>query len=99
MDMIKFSDKVPSEQLAIIFKDFFNEHIAAGYALTGINIGDVNVITNDTSSIRYSVKMLPQDNRDKLVNHIQNLHINVYGEMYIPSVYIEGDLLCITFKK
>ena len=71
MDMMKFSEKVPSEQLAIIFKDFFNEHIAAGYALTGINIGDINVITDNKTSIMYSVKMLPQDNRDKLVNHIQ----------------------------
>lgn len=98
MNMIEFSDKVPSEQLAIIFKDFFNEHIAAGYALTGIDIGDINV-TSDSSSIMYSVRMLPQDNRDKLVQQIHNLHISVYGQIYIPNVYIEGDLLCITFKK
>mgnify|MGYP004553743385 CR=1 FL=1 len=99
MDMMKFSEKVPSEQLAIIFKDFFNEHIAAGYALTGIDIGDINVITDNKTSIMYSVKMLPQDNKDKLVQHLQNLHISVYGQMYVPQVYIEGDLLCITFKK
>lgn len=99
MDMIEFSSAVPSEQLAIIFNKFFNEHIAAYGVLNSIQYVSMNVITDEKSSITYSVKLLEDEDKEKLLSHLNNITIGAFGGMYRPSVYLNGDILCVTFKK
>lgn len=99
MNMIQFSNQVPSDQLILIFKDFFEQHIAAYDLLKGIEFIRINEITMNKSSIMYSVKLLEDEDKEKLAKSINNLPLNVYGKTYCPSAYLNGDLLCITINK
>lgn len=99
MNMLEFSNKIPSEQLSIIFKDFFDEHIAVYGALKETEFNSINILTEQKSSIMYSVKLLKDADKEKLSSHISNLKLSAYGKVYTPSVYINGDLLCITISK
>ena len=99
MNMIQFSNQVPSDQLILIFKDFFEQHIAAYDLLKGIEFVRINEITMNKSSIMYSVKLLEDEDKEKLAKSINNLPLNIYGKTYYPSAYLNGDLLCITINK
>lgn len=96
--MIDFSHKVPPDQLMDIFKNFFEQHIAAYNIMKDMKFVDINVTTN-TSSILYSVKLLDKEEKNRLQKNISNMTISVYGKIYTPEIYINGDLLCVTFKK
>ena len=63
MNMIQFSNQVPSDQLILIFKDFFEQHIAAYDLLKGIEFVRRNEITMNKSSIMYSVKLLEDEDK------------------------------------
>ena len=99
MNMVQFSNQVPSDQLMSIFKDFFEQHIVAYDLLKGIEFVRINEITMNKSSIMYSVKLLEYEDKEKLANSINNLPLNIYGKTYYPSAYLNGDLLCITINK
>ena len=53
----------------------------------------------DKSSIMYSVKLLDDEDKGKIVHQLNNLPLSIYGKVYKPSVFINGDLLCITINK
>ena len=99
MNMIQFSNQVPSDQLMSIFKDFFEQHIVAYDLLKGIEFVRINEITMNKSSIMYSVKLLDDEDKEKIVRQLNNLPLTVYGKTYTPSVFLNGDLLCITIDK
>ena len=99
MDMIEFSKQVPSENLARIFKDFFEQPVVASDILKGIKFNGINSIDFNKSSIVYSVKLLSDKNKEQLVNNLNGITLNIYGKEYKPSVFMNGDLLCITISK
>ena len=97
--MIDFSHNIPSDQLLNIFKNFFEQHMVAYDLLKDIDLVDFKV-GEDTSSIFYSVKIMKESDKERIQNMIcNNISITVYGNTYTPSIYLNGDLLCITFKK
>ena len=99
MNMVEFSNQIPSDQLIMIFKNFFEEHVATYDLLKGIQFIKINNITMDKSSIMYSVKLLDDEDKGKIVHQLNNLPLSIYGKVYKPSVFINGDLLCITINK
>ena len=99
MNMVEFSNQIPSDQLIEIFKDLFVQHIATYDLLKGIEFIKINNITIDKSSIMYSVKLLDDEDKEKIVRQLNNLPLTVYGKTYTPSVFLNGDLLCITIDK
>ena len=99
MNMVEFSNQIPSDQLIEIFKDFFEQHILAYDMLKGVEFVKVNNITINKSSIMYSVKLLDDEDKEKIVRQLNNLPLTVYGKTYTPSVFLNGDLLCITIDK
>lgn len=99
MDAIEFSNQIPSDDLVRIFKDFFEQHMLAYDILNGIQFVKINKITMNRSSIIYSVKLLQEEDKQKIIKYINNLPLMIYGKKYTPHVYIEGDLLCITIDK
>ena len=99
MNMVEFSNQIPSDQLIEIFKDFFEQHIATYDLLKGIEFIKINNITIDKSSIMYSVKLLDDEDKEKIVHQLNNFPLSIYGRVYKPSVFINGDLLCITINK
>ena len=99
MNMVEFSNQIPSDQLIEIFKDFFEQHIATYDLLKGIEFIKINNITIDKSSIMYSVKLLDDEDKEKIVRQLNNLPFTIYGKTYTPSVVLNGDLLCITIDK
>ena len=99
MNMVEFSNQIPSDQLIEIFKDFFEQHIATYDLLKGIEFIKINNITIDKSSIMYSVKLLDDEDKEKIVRQLNNLPLTVYGKTYTPSVFLNRDLLCITIDK
>lgn len=99
MDLVQFGKKIPPEQLVEIFKSFFNEHMVAYDLVRGVELSSVNVITEEKSSIKYSIKLLNEADRDKLSQSLTDISIDVYGKQYSPQIFINGDLLCITIVK
>ena len=98
MNMIDFSNQLSPDQLMNIFKNFFEQHIAAYNIMKDMKFVDINV-TTDSSSILYSVKLLDKDDKVRLQKNISNMTLNIYGKVYNPEIYINGDLLCVTIKK
>lgn len=101
MNTIEFSNGIPAENLAIIFKDYFEKHMAVYDLLRGLQFVKINNISIDKASIMYSVKLLDSENKDKIVKALQSRagSLTIYGQTYTPDVYLNGDLLCITIKK
>ncbi len=99
MDMIEFSNQIPAEHLAHIFKDFFEQHIVAYDVLKCIKFININEVTFNKSSIMYSVKLLQDEDKNKLLKNLSNLTLTIYGRTYKPSIFLNGDLLCITINK
>lgn len=101
MDSIEFSKQIPSEQLAIIFKDFFEQHMLVYDILRDIKFVSVSQVSFDKSSIIYSIRLLSEEDRQFVMRVLQNdnLALTMYGKKYTPSVFMNGDLLCITIEK
>lgn len=101
MNTIEFVENVPANQLAMIFKDYFEQHMFTYNLLKGTQFIKLNSVNINTASIMYSVKLLEQEDKDKLVallkSHASSLVI--YGKSYTPEIFINGDLLCITIKR
>lgn len=101
MDTIEFSKNIPAEQLAGIFRNYFEQHMMAYYVLKGVNFVSINNISMDEASIMYSVKILETEQKEQLLQTLQrdSANLNIYGKQYHPEIYMNGDLLCITIKK
>ena len=93
MNMVEFSNQIPSDQLIEIFKDFFEQHIATYDLFKGIEFIKINNITIDKSSIMYSVKLLDDEDKEKIVRQLNNLPLTVYGKTYTPSVFFK--IICL----
>lgn len=100
MDTINFSKDIPPEQLAEIFRNYFEQHMAAYYILQGMQYGGMKV-TIDKASLMYSVHLLSPDNKERIVENLQrqNTRLHLYGKVIEPYVFLNGDLLCITINK
>lgn len=101
MDNIEFVKNIPAEQLARIFKDFFEQHMVAYDLLKGVQFFSLNSVDMNTASIMYSVRLLDVEDKDKLVEHLQSRCgcLTMYGKTYTPEIFLNGDMLCITIKK
>ena len=101
MNTIDFVKDVPAEQLALIFKDYFEQHMFTYDLLRGIQFGGINSVDINTASIMYSVRLIGDEDKNALVKHLNSKagSLVIYGKHYIPEIYINGDLLCITVKK
>ena len=77
MNMVQFSNQVPSDQLMLIFKDFFEQHVVAYDILKGIKFNGINSIDFNKSSIVYSVKLLSDKNKEQLVNNLNGITLNI----------------------
>ena len=101
MNTLEFVKDVPAEQIALIFKDYFEQHMFTYDLLRGIHFGGINSVDINTASIMYSVKLIEGEDKDALINHLNSKagSLVVYGKHYVPEIYINGDLLCITIKK
>ena len=58
MNTLEFVKDVPAEQLALIFKDYFEQHMFAYDLLRGIQFGGINSVDINTASIMYSVNFI-----------------------------------------
>ena len=101
MNSLEFSKNIPPEKLAQVFRDYFEQHMAAYYMLRGVDFVSINNIDMDKASIMYSVRVLDEDQKSKLVENLQKQcgTINIYGHTVTPDVFINGDLLCLTIRK
>ena len=101
MNTLEFARSIPPEKMATIFKDYFEEHMAAYYMLKGVDFVSINNVDIDKASIMYSVKVLDDNQKDALLENLQRTStaLNIYGQKIIPDIYINGDLLCITITK
>lgn len=101
MDTIDFSKSIPPEQLASIFKDYFEQHMAAYFIAKGMGCGTVQTVDMDKASIIYNIHILSDTDKEKIKQYLesQSLKLYIYGKTLDPKAYINGDLLCITIKK
>lgn len=101
MNTLEFSKNIPPETLAQIFKDYFEQHMAAYYMFKGVDFVSINSIDMDKASIMYSVKVLDTKQKDKLVDNLRrrSSSVNIYGREIKPEIFLNGDLLCITIRK
>ena len=100
-DTLDFSKSIPPEKLALIFKDYFEQHMAAYYMLKGMELISFNNVDIDRSSIIYSIRVLDPSQKERLLDILQrrSATVNIYGKIITPEVFMNGDLLCITIKK
>lgn len=99
MDKVEFSNQIQAEYLANIFKNFFEQHMVAYDILKCIKFAGINNVDFNKSSIVYSVKLLQDEDKDKLLHNLNNISLDMYGKTYKPDVFLNGDLLCLTISK
>ncbi len=100
MNAIQFVENIPAQQIAVIFKDYFEQHMLVYDLLRGVDFVSLNSISFDKASIIYSVK-LGDENRDGLLKKLNSecSSLYIYGKQFTPKVFLNGDLLCITIEK
>jgi hypothetical protein len=100
MNTVDFVKDIPADQIASIFKDYFEQHMLVYDMLRGVNFISLNSITFDKASIIYSVT-LGDENKEKLVERLRSEcgSLVIYNKRFTPEIYLNGDLLCITIKK
>ena len=101
INSIEFSKNIPPETLALIFRDYFEQHMAAYYMLQGVECISINRVDVNKASIMYSVKVLDDSQKERLVENLQRRSgsITIYGKEITPNIFLNGDLLCITISK
>lgn len=102
MDTIEFANNIPAEKLAEIFKDYFEQHMAVYDMTRGIEFVSINSVDINKASIMYSLKTINKEQRDNLYNKLNNNYaksLTIYGKTYNPTIFMNGDLLCITINK
>jgi len=101
MDNVEFIKNIPAEKLAEIFRNYFEQHMAVYDILKGVEFVSLNNIDMDTASLIYSVKVLDEKSKDALMNKLKSTSgsLNMYGKLFTPDIFMNGDLLCITINK
>jgi hypothetical protein len=101
MDTLQFAENIPAEELAKIFREYFEQHMFVYNLLKGVEFVSLNNISFDKASIMYSVKLLNPEEKDKLAECLnsKSASMDIYGKTYTPKIFINGDLLCITITK
>lgn len=101
MDTLEFAKNIPAQKLAEIFKNYFEQHMAVYDMLRGIQFISLNTVDINTASIIYSIKVLDDKTKEDLLHKLHNSSglLNIYGRVYEPNVFMNGDLLCITINK
>ena len=101
MNTLDFVKDVPAEQLALIFKEYFEQHMFTYDLLRGIQFNGIISIDINTASIIYYIKLIGDEDKNILIKHLNSKagSLIIYGKHYVPDIYIDGDLLCITIKK
>lgn len=97
-DLIQFTKNIETDERINIFKNFFEEHMLTYDLLNDIEFGAITTKI-DSSSIIYSVKLLNESDKSTILNRIKSTCVSIRGKIYEPEVFLNGDLLCITFKK
>lgn len=101
MDTLEFAKNIPAKTLAEIFKNYFEQHMAVYDMLRGLEFVSLNSVDIDKASIIYSVKLLDSRDKDNLVRKLDSTSglLNIYGRVYTPKIFLNGDLLCIMINK
>ena len=101
MDNVEFIKNIPAEKLAEIFQKYFEQHMAVYDILKGVEFISLNSIDEDTASLIYSIKVLDAASKDILLNKLQSSagSLNIYGKLFTPNIFMNGDMLCITINK
>lgn len=100
MDTIEFSKNLPSEKLSTIFKDYFDQHMAAYCMLNGIQFGDLDA-SMDTACIVYSLKILDVNNLNRIITNLERwgASMMIYGISVSPKISVNGDCISIMIRK
>lgn len=100
MNTLEFAKEIPAQKLAEIFKNYFEQHMAVYDMLKGTRFISINSIDMDSASIIYSIKMLDDNDKNILLNKFKgsSASLTIYGKVYTPNIYMNGDLLCIMIK-
>ena len=102
MNTLEFAKDIPADKLAIIFKDFFEQHMVA-YEITKniIEFAGINSVSFDKASIIYSIRLLDGEDKEKILNSLKSAtsSLVMYGREYKPKIFMNGDLLCIDISK
>jgi len=106
-DVIHFTNNTDAdiETKIKIFKNFFEQHMAAYYILRGMrSAGPIKIATKEeksVASLTYSVKPFDDCQKKQIFDNITNTKANVkiYGQPIKPKVFMSGDLLCLTIEK
>ena len=72
MDAIDFSKDIPPTQLAEIFRNYFEQHMAAYYILQGMQYGGLTV-NIDNASLIYSVRLISDEDKNTLNSIIRKI--------------------------
>ena len=101
MDTLEFTKAIEPKEMANIFKNYFEQHMAAYYMLKGLDFVSITVSGVDKASILYSVKLLNPDQITRIcdIMNNQSANLRVYNSVIKPKVFANGDLLCITLEK
>ena len=103
MNTLEFAKDIPAEQIAEIFRNYFEQHMMVYDILRGVQFVSINKIETDPSraSIIYSIKLLDSRDKENLERklNLSSGSLNIYGHTYTPQIYMNGDLLCISIKK
>lgn len=115
MDSLEFSRYIDPKTLGYVYKNYFEQHMAAYYMIkgmkacefVGVHIPEIDknneYIYSDgqTSYIRYSLKLLDESEKQDVINMLNSRasEYSVYGVMVKPKVFINGDLLNIEIHK
>lgn len=100
MDTLEFGKNISNENLAEIFKNFFEQHMATYELLKGIQFSSLSVDIKKASII-YSIKVLDEKEKKILSNKVQDISgsLLIYGKNYKTDTFMNGDLFCITIYK
>lgn len=101
MNTIEFTQDVPVERVAMVFKEWFEQHMLTYDMLRGVQFYKLNNISVDHASLIYSIHLLDEEDKNKVLEMLNSRCASpvIYGRQYTPNVYMNGDLLCISFTR
>lgn len=101
MNNTEFIKDIPADQIATIFKDFFEQHMLVYDIIKNADFVSINDISIDSASIMYRITMSNGVTEAELKRllELDSSSLIIYGKEYKPNIFINGDLLCITINK
>lgn len=100
MNSLSIIKNVPANKIAVIFKDYFEQHMLVYDLLKGIEFVSIMDVSFDKASIIYHISLNDED-KQKLMERINNnsIPLIIYNRSFTPKVFLNGDLLCLTLQK